>query len=258
MTVLKRECADGVAVLTLNRPAAMNALSYELRNTLSEAVEALDADPDVKAIILTGEGDRAFSAGLDLKEVGQHGLGGSPDGSPALRPCDSLAACRTPVIAAINGVALTGGFELALACDILIASTSARFADTHIRVGVTPGSGMSQRLSRAIGLSRAKEMSLTGNFIDATTAYAWGLVNHVVEPDRLMPLAHKIASDIASCDPGKATAYKALIDDGFGLPFSAAMALERERASADNRRVCAEAVEAQRAAVIARGRDQVG
>ncbi len=257
MAVLKQEQADGVAVLTLNRPEAMNALSHALRNSLAEAIEALDADPEVKAIILTGEGRRAFSAGLDLKEVGQFGLGGSPDGKPARRPSDALVACSKPVIGAVNGVALTGGFELALACDILVASTGARFADTHVRVGVTPGSGMSQRLSRIIGISRAKEMSLTGNFIDAHTALDWGLVNHVVEPDELMPLAHRIAADIASCDAAKVATYKALIDEGYALNFGEGMALERARATSDNRKVSAESVEAQRATLVARGRDQV-
>lgn len=255
MTLLKQALADGVAVLTLNRPEAMNALSYALRNELSDAIDAADADPAVRAIILTGEGRRAFSAGLDLKEVGQFGLSG-PDGKPARRPCDALAACATPVIGAINGVALTGGFELALACDILIASSEARFADTHVRVGVTPGSGLSQRLSRAIGISRAKQLSLTGNFIDAATALDWGLVNHVVAPEALMPLAHRIAADIASCDPAKVRAYKALIDDGYALGFGEAMTLERMRATADNRGVSAQAVEAQRTAVVARGREQ--
>ena len=257
MAVLKQEVADGIAVLTLNRPEAMNALSRALRSDLADAIEAADADPDVKVIILTGEGRRAFSAGLDLKEVGQFGLGGSPDGKPARRPSDALVACSKPSIAAVNGVALTGGFELALACDIQIASTDARFADTHARVGVTPGSGMSQRLSRIIGVSRAKETSLTGNFIDAQTALAWGLVNHVVDPDELMPLARRIAADIASCDSAKVAAYKALIDEGYALPFGEGMALERARATSENRKVSAESIEAQRQAVVARGRDQV-
>lgn len=256
MTLLKQEIANGIALLTLNRPEAMNALSRALRSDLADAIEAVDADPEVKVIIFSGEGRRAFSAGLDLKEVGQFGLGGAPDGKPARRPSDALVACSKPSIAAVNGVALTGGFELALACDILIASSSARFADTHVRVGVTPGSGMSQRLSRIIGISRAKEMSLTGNFIDANTAFAWGLVNHVVEPDELMPLARRIAADVASCDSTKVTAYKALIDEGYALPFGESMAVERRRATSDNRKVSAESVEAQRVAVIARGRDQ--
>src|SRR5690606_31361235 len=148
----------------------------------------------------------------------------SPDGAPRVGG-DALRApanVSKPTIAAINGVAITGGFELAVACDILIASTNARFADTHARVGVIAGAGLSQVLSRMIGPSRAKEMSFTGNYIDAQTAAAWGLVNRVVEPSELLPTALKLAADIASIDAGFIKRYKALIDDGFALPFGEA------------------------------------
>ncbi len=252
------EKAGGVATVTLNRPDAMNALSKALRARLYEVMTAIDADDEVRAVVLTGAGDRAFTAGLDLKELGsQPGALGSANATGAdENPVRAIELCRKPVVGAINGVAITGGFEVALACDILIASDRARFADTHARVGVMPGWGLSQKLSRLIGISRAKELSLSGNFLDAATAERWGLVNRVVPADKLVATAQRLAADIASIDPAFISAYKRLIDDGFALPFGEALALEHERSSAANRQVTPEAVEARRAAVQARGRTQ--
>ncbi len=252
------EVADGVATVTLNRPEAMNALSKALRSRLYEVMTEVDADDTVRAVVLTGAGERAFTAGLDLKELGsQAGALGSANATGAdENPVKAIELCRKPVIGAINGVAITGGFEVALACDILIASENARFADTHARVGVMPGWGLSQKLSRLIGISRAKELSLSGNFLDATTAERWGLVNRVVPAAELLAVARKLAADIASADAGFIAAYKRLIDDGFARPFGEAVALEHERSSAANRAVTPEAVEARRAAVQARGRAQ--
>ena len=135
------EVADGVATVTLNRPEAMNALSKALRSRLYEVMTEVDADDTVRAVVLTGAGERAFTAGLDLKELGsQAGALGSANATGAdENPVKAIELCRKPVIGAINGVAITGGFEVALACDILIASENARFADTHARVGVMPG-----------------------------------------------------------------------------------------------------------------------
>lgn len=252
------DVADGVATVTLNRPGAMNALSTALRARLYAVMKQVDADDDVRAVVLTGAGERAFTAGLDLKELGsQAGALGSANARGAdENPVKAIELCRKPVIGAINGVAITGGFEVALACDILIASENARFADTHARVGVMPGWGLSQKLSRLIGISRAKELSLSGNFIDAATAERWGLVNRVVPAGDLLATARKLAGDIASADAGFIAAYKKLVDDGFARPFGEAMALEHERSSAANRAVTPEAVEARRAAVQARGRSQ--
>jgi enoyl-CoA hydratase len=252
------DVVDGVATVTLNRPGAMNALSTALRARLYAVMKQVDADDDVRAVVLTGAGERAFTAGLDLKELGsQAGAFGSANARGAdENPVKAIELCRKPVIGAINGVAITGGFEVALACDILIASENARFADTHARVGVMPGWGLSQKLSRLIGISRAKELSLSGNFIDAATAERWGLVNRVVPAGDLLATARKLAGDIASADAGFIAAYKKLIDDGFARPFGEAMALEHERSSAANRAVTPEAVEARRAAVQARGRSQ--
>jgi len=252
------EKAGGIATVTLNRPDAMNALSKALRARLYEVMTAIDADDEVRAVVLTGAGDRAFTAGLDLKELGsQPGALGSANATGAdENPVRAIELCRKPVVGAINGVAITGGFEVALACDILIASDRARFADTHARVGVMPGWGLSQKLSRLIGISRAKELSLSGNFLDAATAERWGLVNRVVPADELVATAQRLAADIASIDPAFISAYKRLIDDGLALPFGEALALEHERSSAANRQVTPEAVEARRPAVQARGRTQ--
>lgn len=249
---------EGVATVTLNRPEAMNALSKALRSQLYQVMTKVDADPSVRAVVLTGAGERAFTAGLDLKELGsQAGALGSANATGAdENPVKAIELCRKPVIGAVNGVAITGGFEVALACDILIASDKARFADTHARVGVMPGWGLSQKLSRLIGISRAKELSLSGNFLDAATAERWGLVNRVVPASDLLPTARQLASDIASADADFIAAYKKLIDDGFARSFGDAVALEHERSSAANRAVTPQAVEARRAAVQARGRSQ--
>ena len=248
---------DRVGVITLNRPEAMNALSRALRAALHDAVVGMSNDPDVSVVVLTGAG-RAFTAGLDLKELGSdpNGLGAANATGAAENPVLAILECPKPVIGAINGVAITGGFEVALACDVLIASTNARFADTHARVGIMPGWGLSQRLSRTIGLYRAKELSLSGNFLDAQTACDWGLVNRVVSPEDLMPAAMKLAADMASIPVETLSTYKGIIDQGFDLPFGEAMALEHRLSSANNRTVTPEMVEARRAAIQARGRTQ--
>lgn len=249
---------DGnVAVVTMNRPEAMNALSSALREELAKAMVAVDANDSIHAVVLTGAGQRAFTAGLDLKELGTQGLGAANAETPEANPVKAIEQCRKPVIGAINGVAITGGFEVAVACDILIASENARFADTHARVGIMPGWGLSQKLSRLIGISRAKELSLSGNFLDAQTACAWGLVNRVVPAEELLPAAKKLAADIASADPGMIQAYKRLIDDGYAVPFGEAMALEHRTSSARNAQVNKAEVEARRTAVMERGRSQV-
>jgi enoyl-CoA hydratase len=251
------EKADRVAVVTLNRPEAMNALSRALRAALHEAVTALSNDPEVSVLVLTGAG-RAFTAGLDLKELGSDpkGLGAANATGAAENPVLAIRTCPKPVIGAINGVAITGGFEVALACDVLIASTNARFADTHARVGIMPGWGLSQRLPRTIGVYRAKELSLSGNFLDAHTACEWGLVNRVVEPEALMPAALKLASDMAQIPAETLSLYKKIIDEGYDLALGDGLALENRLSTANNRTVTPEMVEARREAIQARGRRQ--
>jgi enoyl-CoA hydratase len=250
--------ADGVATVTMNRPEAMNAMSKALRADLAAAFDQLNADADVRAAILTGAGTRAFTAGLDLKELGTDplGMGAANATEAAANPVRAVRQFKKPVIAAVNGVAITGGFELALACDVILASTNARFADTHARVGITPGWGLSQKLSRLIGIYRAKELSLSGNFLDAQTACDWGLVNRVVAPEDLLPAALKLAGEMASIPVEMLVMYKSMIDDGFALPFDEAMALEHARSTAWNAKITPEIVEANRQAVLARGRKQ--
>jgi enoyl-CoA hydratase len=199
-----------------------------------------------------------FRSGLDLKELGSdpNAMGAANDQGAESNPVKAVELCRKPVIGAINGVAITGGFELALACDVLIASENARFAGTHARVGIMPGWGLSQKLSRLIGIYRAKELSLTGNFLSAAEARDWGLVNRVVPADELLSTALKLAADMASIPVETLSFYKSLIDDGFGRSFADGLALENERSTAHNRHVTPEAVEARRAQVQSRGRGQ--
>lgn len=245
-----------VATVTLNRPEAMNALSRAMRRDLAAAMHRLEADDSVRVVILTGAGDRAFTAGLDLKELGQDGLSAANAETAGENPVKAIEQLSKPCIGAINGVAITGGFEVALACDVLIASDRARFADTHARVGIMPGWGLSQKLSRLIGPYRARELSLTGNFLDAATACAWGLINRVVPPHELLPTAQRLAADMATIDPKFAAAYKKLIGDGYATTFGEGMALEAARSTAANAAVSPDAVEEARAAVQARGRSQ--
>ena len=256
--VLLVEKHDSIATLTLNRPQAMNALSGELRQAIIDAFADVSQDDDVGAVILTGAG-RAFCAGVDLKELGGETAIGSRAGD-AIEGSNSvigaLEGCPKPIIGAINGFAITGGFELALGCDVLIASREARFADTHARVGILPGWGLSQKLPRLIGIVRAKELSLTGNFLSAEQATAWGLVNRVVEPEELLPTCRALALDMMSCHPQTMRAYKALIDRGFGLPFADALRLERHMSGEHMKHVRPEDVAARRAAIQERGRQQ--
>jgi enoyl-CoA hydratase len=254
------EVGGPVATVTLNRPEARNALSRELRKALPAALHELDRRDDIAAIVLTGA-DPAFCAGLDLKELAAGGdalretgaTGESHRGRPGPFP-----EMSTPVIGAVNGVAITGGFELALACDFLVASDQARFADTHARVGIMPGWGLTVMLPAAIGVRRAKEMSTTGNFIDAATALEWGLVNHVVAHDELLPFCRRLAHDIASVDPIAVRRMLQTYDDGSLRDGAGAWALEAEVARAwQAAGLDPDAIERSRQAVVARGREQL-
>jgi enoyl-CoA hydratase len=257
--ILKIERDGPVAILTLNRAKQLNALSVALRRDIVKAIRDLSVATDVRAIVLTGSG-RAFSAGVDLKEAGQQGFSlgteKNTDDPGALDMATAFAACPHPIVGAINGFAITGGFELALMCDVLLASTEAKFADTHGRVGLMPVWGLSQKLPRIIGASRAKELSLTGNFLDAPTAERWGLVNRVVPADELLPAAIKLAHEMAGVDGALLKKLKAVIDDGLKLPFADALKLEIQRGNAHNSAVTPAAAEESRKAVMDRGREQ--
>ena len=195
-----------VAVVTLDRPEARNALTGAMIASLADALADADADPEVGAVVLTGR-DPAFCAGLDLNDLAKTyddvavspGTGGA--GGRLVIRRGLMPETSTPCIGAVNGPAVTGGLELALGCDFLLASERATFADTHARVGVLPAGGMTIRLPQLIGVNRARQMSLTGNFVDAATACAWGLVNEVVPHDELLARALALAGAIAESDP---------------------------------------------------------
>jgi enoyl-CoA hydratase len=253
------DVTDRVATITLNRPDARNALNAELRSALPKAVAACDADDDVDVLILTGA-DPVFCAGLDLKELGQSS--NEADDTAVVASTERrgpLPATAKPLIGAINGAAITGGFELALNCDFLIASEHARFADTHARVGIQPGWGLTVLLAEAVGVRRAKELSATGNFLDAQTALTWGLVNHVVPHGELLAFCRAVAADIVSNDQdgvrhvvdtydiGNLTTR----DDWWNLEIA------RSRQWMQTRAALGEEVERRREAIMARGRKQV-
>ena len=251
--VLLEKC-DGYAVVSLNRPDEMNALSRELREDFVEAFAECQSDESIRVVIVTGKG-RAFCAGFDLKELS------APDAGDASETGDNIIArameaFEGPIIAAVNGHAVTGGFELALACDVIIASENARFADTHARVGILPGWGLSQRLPRLIGLSRAKELSLTGLPLFADKAYEWGLVNRVVPADELLDAAEAIAKEMCACVPHIMREYTQLIDKGFSMPLDEALVYEEGVAIESAKNAAASLLATRREKVVSQGREE--
>ncbi len=253
------EVAERIATITLNRPEARNALSSEVLRLLPDLMRRADADDDVDVLVLTGA-DPAFCAGLDLKELGSSGsnLGGGSgaDGSRNTSGARGpFPRVTKPLVGAINGVAVTGGFELALNCDFLIASEHAKFGDTHARVGVMPGWGLTVLLPQAIGVRRAREMSFTGNFMSADEALQWGLVNHVVAHDELLPFTRSIAADIVGNDAVGVRQIRATYatiahdDDAWETESRDSRAWQRSQFSPER-------VAARRAAIQARGRTQ--
>ena len=246
--VLLVDTTDRVRTLTLNRPQARNALSLELRTRFYAALHEAEADDAVDVVILTGA-DPVFCAGLDLKELGN--TTELPDISP------KWPAMSTPVIGAINGAAVTGGLELALYCDVLIASENARFADTHARVGLLPTWGLSVRLPQKVGVGMARRMSLTGDYLPADDALRAGLVTEVVAHDQLLPTARAVAASIVGNNQKAVRALLASyhrIDEqqtGAGLWIEAASAKQwMAVATGDD-------IAASRAEVLERGRNQV-
>lgn len=204
--VVRFDVEDRIATVTLNRPDARNALSRAVTYALWDAVLGADEDPGVDIVILTGA-DPAFCAGVDLKEVSGESASSAPERATGQGPerfsnglYRFLPVVGKPILGAINGVAVTGGLELALQCTFMVASERARFADTHARVGIMPGGGVTVLLAQTIGLRRAIEMSLTGDYVTADEALRLGLVNHVVPHDELLPFARRLASNVVSND----------------------------------------------------------
>ena len=219
--------ADGVALVTIDREEVLNALSFDLLDELAAVLERLDTDPGCRAIVLTGSGTRAFAAGADIRELARQ----TPVSLLAenrFAVWDRIGRIRTPLIAAVRGFALGGGCELALSCDIVIAAEDASFGQPEINLGVMPGAGGTQRLTRAIGKARAMDLILTGRTIDAVAAERMGLVSRVVAPADTLATALDLAVRIAGQAPVAVLAAKESIKLADELPLSAGLQHERQ------------------------------
>ena len=218
----------GVALVTIDRPEVLNALDTATMGELVAELERLDADDACRCIVLTGAGPRAFAAGADIREM-------APLSAAAARAAgifdrwDAVAAVATPMIAAVRGFALGGGCELAMACDIIIASEDAQFAQPEVGLGIMPGVGGTQRLTRAVGKSTAMALTLSGRRLGAAEARSLGLVAAVVAPDETLPEALKLAAEIATMAPLAVRATKAAVNDAYEQPL--AIGVQRERAA---------------------------
>jgi enoyl-CoA hydratase len=246
--------AGGIATVTLNRPAKLNALNRDLRSSFCRVMQELRDDPEAQVVIITGAG-RAFCAGLDLRELGAEGSGAS---GAVVRDTTTVSFItviedmKVPVIAAVNGFAVTGGFEMVLACDMVVAAEDAQFADTHARVGVMPGGGMTARLPRAIGIRKAKELSLTGNYLGAREAERMGLVNRVVAPGDALKEAQTIAAQILTANQPIVRQLKKLYELTTRATLEDAIRIEQEYFRAYNSSSKLEDFDRQREAVMER------
>ena len=218
---------DGpVGLIRLNRPQAMNALSNALMDELGAALQGFEADPAARCIVLTGS-DRAFAAGADIKEMAGKTYAEAFSEDFITRNWERAAKLRKPVIAAVAGYALGGGCELAMMCDFILAADNARFGQPEINLGVVPGAGGTQRLTRFVGKSKAMEMVLTGRMIDAAEAERCGLVSRVVPLAELVPEAMKVAQAIAALSPISVMMAKELVNAAYETPLAQGVALER-------------------------------
>ena len=213
-----------IAVITLNRPERRNAIDQQLLVHLYDGLDAVTHRNDIRVAIITGNGP-SFCAGLDLGAIGRENLF-DPRGDGSDLP-DLMRDCKKPIIAAVNGHAITGGFELALNCDFIIAAENAQFSDTHARVGIHPGWGMTQLLQQTVGQRRAKQISFTSQPIFAHTALAWGLVNEVLPREHLLDRAKTIAAQIVQADPQLLGVMKTLIENRNSGPLDQAFDQER-------------------------------
>jgi enoyl-CoA hydratase len=216
---------DAVAVVTLNRPQVLNALSQSMMEDLASALEACDRDPQVRCIVVWG-GPTVFAAGADVRELADASVA-SMVRSYRFQQWERIRRVSTPLIAAVSGYALGGGCELAMACDIIVASETARFGQPEIRLGIIPGAGGTQRLTRAIGKSRAMELILTGRPMTAEEAYAAGLVSRVVPPEVCLEEATRLAREIASRPPVAVRLAKEAVLQAFETPLEAGLLFER-------------------------------
>lgn len=249
------EIVDGIGVMTMHRPEVRNAINPAMRRALRSSMEQLESDDDVAVMVLTGT-DPAFCAGLDLKLLGDEPSTMLSSAEPASTP--PFPDRTKPLIGAVNGAAITGGFELALNCDFLIASERAAFADTHARVGVMPGWGLTPLLADAVGRTRARQISLTGNFVLADQALQWGLVNEVVPHEQLLDRVLGLAADIAGNDQvgvrqmlaTYASQQAQALDPAWDLETAGARTFGKTASPGSE-------VADRRAAIIARGRSQL-
>ncbi len=223
------EKSEGIATITLNRPEALNAFSKEVVEEILHALEDVKSDEDIRVIVLTGAGEKAFSAGADIKAmVGMTALKARELSLMGEKLCVTLENMQKPVIAAINGYALGGGLEVAMSCDLRLASENARMGQTEINIGLIPGWGGTQRLTRLVGMTKAKELVFTGKMIDAKTAEQLGIVNMVVPADKFREIVRQFAIDLALKAPVAIRVAKALITKGADMSLDSALALERE------------------------------
>ncbi|MED6223152.1 hypothetical protein PIB30_071249 [Stylosanthes scabra] len=227
LILINRE-PNGIATVTINRPGSLNSLTRTMMVDLAQAFKALDQDQSVRVIILTGSG-RSFCSGIDL--TASEDVFKSEDiMDPECDPVIQMDRCRKPIIGAIKGFAVTAGFEISLACDILVAAKGSKFIDTHARFGIFPSWGLSQKLSRIIGPNKAREVSLTATPLTAEAAEKLGFVNHVVEDGEVLKKSREIAEAIIKNNHDLVLRYKSVINDGIKLDLGRALSLEKERA----------------------------
>ena len=226
--VLVERPVEGVALVTLNRPRALNAINFALMTELVASLRRLDADGDIRCIDLRGAGERAFAAGADIKEMADQ----TPvtlARSDVFGRWDEIAEIRKPIVAAVRGFALGGGCELAMACDMIVAGEDAQFGQPEIKIGIIPGAGGTQRLTRAIGKARAMELMLTGRSISARDAERLGLVTSVVAAEETFTAALELASTIASMPPLAVMAAKEAVERAHELALTAGLEFERRQ-----------------------------
>ncbi len=218
---------DGIRTITIDRPDVKNALTKGMRDHLCELLSGAERDDRVRVVVITAV-DPVFTAGVDFKEVSQAGAapGNAYDRQASDNPGRALRAMSKPVICAVNGACVSGGLEIALSSTLIVASERARFADTHARLGVVATWGLTALLPRAVGIRKASEMSITGNFVDADEALRIGLVNHVVPHDDLLPATARLAADVAPT--GAVTEVLRLYRRGEDVSLADALALEAE------------------------------
>ncbi len=220
------ETADAVTLIRLNRPEALNALNAQLMDELTTALNAAEADPGVRCIVITGS-DRAFAAGADIKEMASKSYADVYGEDFITRNWERAASCRKPVIAAVAGYALGGGCELAMMCDFIIAADNAKFGQPEINLGVSPGAGGTQRLTRFVGKAKAMDMILTARMMDAAEAERSGLVSRVTPLADLMTVAMEAAKKIAALSSNAVMLTKEMVNAAYETPLSQGVKLER-------------------------------